>query len=438
MDVEEFRVRDLSLAEEGRRKIEWAEQHMPVLMGIRREFEGSRPLEGVRVGACLHITKETAVLVRTLKAGGAEVYLTASNPLSTQDDVAAALAVEGIGVYGFRGEDEREYYENIGRVLAHRPNITIDDGADLVSTLHKLYHGVGGREVGYAGRFVGDVGGVIEGVLGGSEETTTGVVRLRAMAREGKLLYPIIAVNDAKSKMLFDNPVGTGQSALDGIMRATNILLAGKVVVVAGFGNVGSGIAYRARGLGARVIVVEVDPVKALKAAMDGFEVMSMDEASRHGDIFITATGNINVIRREHLEAMKDGAILANAGHFDVEISKRDLESLSVSRERVRPCLERYVLRDGRRLYLLAEGRLVNLGCAEGHPSEVMDMSFSLQALTARYIVENRGRLPREVLDVPREIDEEVARRKLESMGLSLERLTEEQERYLRSWALGT
>ena len=438
MDVEEFRVRDLSLAEEGRRKIEWAEQHMPVLMGIRREFEGSRPLEGVRIGACLHITKETAVLVRTLKAGGAEVYLTASNPLSTQDDVAAALAVEGIGVYGFRGEDEREYYENIGRVLAHRPNITIDDGADLVSTLHKLYHGVGGREVGYAGRFVGDVGGVIEGVLGGSEETTTGVVRLRAMAREGKLLYPIIAVNDAKSKMLFDNPVGTGQSALDGIMRATNILLAGKVVVVAGFGNVGSGIAYRARGLGARVIVVEVDPVKALKAAMDGFEVMSMDEASRHGDIFITATGNINVIRREHLEAMKDGAILANAGHFDVEISKRDLESLSVSRERVRPCLERYVLRDGRRLYLLAEGRLVNLGCAEGHPSEVMDMSFSLQALTARYIVENRGRLPREVLDVPREIDEEVARRKLESMGLSLERLTEEQERYLRSWALGT
>ncbi len=438
MDVEEFRVRDLSLAEEGRRKIEWAEQHMPVLMGIRREFEGSRPLEGVRVGACLHITKETAVLVRTLKAGGAEVYLTASNPLSTQDDVAAALAVEGIGVYGFRGEDEREYYENIGRVLAHRPNITIDDGADLVSTLHKLYHGVGGREVGYAGRFVDDVGEVIEGVLGGSEETTTGVVRLRAMAREGKLLYPIIAVNDAKSKMLFDNPVGTGQSALDGIMRATNILLAGKVVVVAGFGNVGSGIAYRARGLGARVIVVEVDPVKALKAAMDGFEVMSMDEASRHGDIFITATGNINVIRREHLEAMKDGAILANAGHFDVEISKRDLESLSVSRERVRPCLERYVLRDGRRLYLLAEGRLVNLGCAEGHPSEVMDMSFSLQALTARYIVENRGRLPREVLDVPREIDEEVARRKLESMGLSLERLTEEQERYLRSWALGT
>ncbi len=438
MGLERYRVRDLSLAEDGWRRIEWAEQHMPVLMGVRREFERSKPLEGLRVGACLHITKETAVLVRSLRAGGAEVYLTASNPLSTQDDVAAALASEGVGVYGFRGEDEREYYENIGRVLAHKPNITIDDGADLVSTLHKLYYGVGGREAEYAGRFVGDARRVLEGVLGGSEETTTGVVRLRAMAREGKLLYPIIAVNDARSKMLFDNPVGTGQSALDGVIRATNILLAGKVVVVAGFGNVGSGIAYRARGLGARVIVVEVDPVKALKAAMDGFEVMPMSEASRRGDVFITATGNINVIRMEHLESMKDGAILANAGHFDVEINKRDLESLSVSRERVRPCLEKYVLRDGRRLYLLAEGRLVNLGCAEGHPSEVMDMSFSLQALTARYIAENRGRLPRDVLDVPREIDEEVARRKLESMGLRLEKLTEEQERYLKSWALGT
>ena len=438
MKLEDYRVRDLSLAGEGRLKIAWAEQHMPVLMGIRREFKESRPLEGVRIGACLHITKETAVLAKTLMEAGAEVYLTASNPLSTQDDVAAALVEDGVKVYGFRGEDEKEYYENIGRVLAHSPHITIDDGADLVSTLHKLHFRVGGKEVEYAGRFVEDVGQVVKGVYGGSEETTTGVMRLRAMAREGRLLYPIIAVNDAKSKNLFDNPVGTGQSALDGVIRATNILLAGKVVVVAGFGNVGSGIAYRARGMGAKVMVVEVDPIKALKAAMDGFEVKPMSEAARHGDIFITATGNINVIRREHFEAMKDGAILANAGHFDVEISKRDLEALSVAREKLRPCLEKYVLRDGRRIYLLAEGRLVNLACAEGHPSEVMDMSFSLQALAARYIAENRGRLPTAVLDVPRKIDEEVARRKLDSLGVRIEGLTEEQERYLTSWGLGT
>lgn len=436
----EHLVRDVSLAASGRRKIEWAEQQMPVLMGIRERFAREKPLKWLRVGACLHITKETAVLAETLAAGGAEVYLAASNPLSTQDDVAAALAEEGVHVYGFRGESEKEYYECIGYVVAGEPNLTMDDGADLVSTLHKLWHGVGGKEVEYVRAVAGsvDVRRLVEDVVGGSEETTTGVLRLRALAREGRLLYPIIAVNDALSKSLFDNPVGTGQSALDGVIRATNLLIAGKEVVVAGFGNVGSGIAYRARGMGARVTVVEADPIKALKAVMDGFRVEPMREAARRGDLFITATGNIDVIRREHFEVMKDGAVLANAGHFDVEISKKGLEELSVKRERISPCAERFTLKDGRRIYLLAEGRLVNLACAEGHPSEVMDMSFSLQALSAEYLVKNKGRLPKQVIRVPEEIDEMVARLKLESMGVGLEELTEEQKRYLSSWTLGT
>jgi len=433
-------VKDISLAREGRRKMEWAEQQMPVLVGIRERFTREKPLKGVRIGACLHITRETAVLVETLMEGGAEVYLTASNPLSTQDEVAAALAEEGVHVYGIRGEEEREYYECIGRVIAASPNLTMDDGADLVSTIHKLWHRIESREVEYVREVMGgtDVRELVKGVMGGSEETTTGVFRLRALAREGRLLYPIIAVNDASSKRLFDNPIGTGQSALDGIIRATNILLAGKEVVVAGFGNVGSGIAYRARGMGARVTIVEPNPIRALKAVMEGFNVESMRKAARHGDLFITATGNINVVRREHFELMKDGVILANAGHFDVEINKKDLEDLSIKKERVLPCVERFVLRDGRRIYLLGEGRLVNLACAEGHPSEVMDMSFSLQALSARYIVENAGKLPKDVLRVPKEIDELVARLKLETMGIEIEELTEEQKRYLSSWALGT
>lgn len=415
-----YKVKDVSLASAGERIIEWAEAKMPVLMEVRRRFKEEEPLEGVRIGACLHVTKETAVLARTLVAGGAEVFLCASNPLSTQDNVAAALASEGVNVYAWRGETTEEYYRNLHAVLDGEPEITMDDGADLVATLHKER-----REL-------------LSKVIGGTEETTTGVVRLKALASRGELMYPIVAVNEAKSKSLFDNPIGTGQSALDGIIRATNVLLAGKNVVVVGYGRVGSGIAERARGLGAKVTVVEADPIKALKAAMSGYLVASMDKAASYGDIFITATGNINVIRREHIEKMKDGAILANAGHFDVEISKPDLNELSIEKEKISDCVDRYTLKNGRRVYLLAEGRLVNLGCAEGHPSEVMDLSFSIQALSVRYILENKGKLPRGVLDVPPRIDAEVAELKLKSMGAETEKLTEEQERYLSSWELGT
>lgn len=415
-----YKVKDVSLASAGEKIIEWAEAKMPVLMEVRRRFEEEEPLKGVRIGACLHVTKETAVLVRTLIAGGAEVFLCASNPLSTQDNVAAALANEGVSVYAWRGETTEEYYRNLHAVLDGEPEITMDDGADLVATLHKER-----REL-------------LSKVIGGTEETTTGVVRLKALANRGELMYPIVAVNEAKSKSLFDNPIGTGQSALDGIIRATNVLLAGKNVVVVGYGRVGSGIAERARGLGAKVTVVEVDPIKALKAAMSGYLVASMDKAASYGEIFITATGNINVIRREHLEKMKDGAILANAGHFDVEISKPDLNELSIKKEKISDCVDKYTLRNGRRVYLLAEGRLVNLGCAEGHPSEVMDLSFSIQALSVKYILENKGKLPRGVLDVPPRIDAEVAELKLKSMGAETEKLTEEQEKYLSSWELGT
>jgi len=438
--MKEYWIRDRSLAERGRERIAWSETQMPVLMEIRRRFSEEKPLKGIRVGACLHITTDTGVLMRALAAGGAELYLCASNPLSTQDDVAAALVEEGVHVYGFRGQSEEEYYRCLGYVIASKPMITMDDGADLISTIHKLSYGVKARELDHLKDIVDgmDFEEIVNGILGGSEETTTGVIRLRALAREGKLLYPIIAVNDAESKRLFDNPIGTGQSALDGIIRATNTLLAGRDAVVVGFGNVGSGIARRLRGMGARVTVVEVDPIKALKAVMDGFNVEPMSRAARHGDLFITATGDINVIRREHFEVMRDGAILANAGHFNVEINLRDLEEISVRKERVSDCITRYVLRDGRRLHLLAGGRLVNLACAEGHPSEVMDMSFSLQALSARYLVENRGKLPRAVLMVPVEIDREVASLKLRAMGIEIERLTDEQRKYLSSWTLGT
>jgi len=417
--LNEYKVKDIGLADEGELLIEWAEIHMPVLRQIRQRFERERPLEGVRIGACLHVTKETAVLVKTLEAGGAEVYLCASNPLSTQDEVAAALARAGTHVYAWRGETTEEYYWCIDRVIDHRPMLTMDDGADLVSTLHSKRTEA------------------LEGVKGGSEETTTGVIRLRAMAADGALRYPIIAVNDTYTKYLFDNRYGTGQSTIDGILRATAILLAGKTFVVCGYGWCSRGIAMRAKGMGANVIVTEVNPLRALEAVMDGYRVMPLIKAAPLGDIFVTATGDINVIDRQHMELMKDGAILANAGHFNVEINLKALEELSVSKRRIRPNLEEYRLRDGRRLYLLAEGRLVNLAAAEGHPSEVMDMSFANQALVAEYLWETDGLEPK-VYDVPREIDETVARLKLRGMGIEIDELTEEQRRYLKSWREGT
>jgi adenosylhomocysteinase len=415
----EFKVKDPSLTKQGALLIEWAEGRMPVLMEIRRDFEKRKPLIGVTVGGCLHVTKETAVLVETLTAGGAKVALCGSNPLSTQDEVAAALAEEGVNVYAWRGETTEEYYWCVNRVADHGPFITLDDGADLVSTIHSKR-----REV-------------LENVKGGTEETTTGVIRLRSMAKAGALLYPIIAVNDAYTKYLFDNRYGTGQSTLDGILRVTNILLAGKNFVICGYGWCGRGLALRARGMGANVIVVEVDPIKALEAVMDGFRVMPLMEASEEGDIFVTTTGDINIIRREHMLKMKNGAVLANSGHFNVEIKMSDLEGLSFSKRSIRSNLDEYVLQDGRRIYLLAEGRLVNLAAAEGHPSEVMDMSFSNQALCVEYIVKRKKMRP-EVYQVPKEIDETVANLKLRAMGIEIDKLTEEQRRYLTTWEAGT
>ncbi|MEM1759507.1 MAG: adenosylhomocysteinase [Thermofilaceae archaeon] len=431
----DYRVKDLSLAPEGRLQIEWAEAQMPVLLEIRRRLSRTRPLEGLRVGACLHVTKETAVLAKTLVAAGAEVYLAASNPLSTQDAVAAALAEEGVHVFAWRGMSTRDYYEALGRVIAAEPDITMDDGGDLTAIIHKLHY----NEVGEDVSIVREVaGGAKPSVIGGTEETTTGVVRLRSLAKEGRLLYPIIAVNESRTKYLFDNRYGTGQSTFDGIMRATNLLVAGKTVVVAGYGWVGRGIAMRARGLGAKVVVVEVDPVKALEAYYDGFIVTDMLQASELGDVFITATGNINVIRGEHMARMKDGAVLANAGHFNVEICIPDLEKLAVSKRRIRPGLDEYRLAEGRRLYLLSEGRLVNLAAAEGHPSEVMDMSFSNQALAVVYLVRRKGELAPGVYKLPSKIDRRIALLKLKSLNVKLEKLTDEQKEYLRSWKLGT
>ncbi|MEM1507921.1 MAG: adenosylhomocysteinase [Candidatus Bathyarchaeia archaeon] len=415
----DFKVKDLSLSEKGELLIEWASRHMPVLNQIAKRFESERVLEGLKIGACLHVTKETAVLVKTLMAGGAEVALCGSNPLSTQDEVAAALADIGVKVYAWRGETAEEYYWCINRVIDHQPNITLDDGADLVTTIHSSR-----REA-------------LQDIIGGTEETTTGVMRLKAMAEKQVLRYPIIAVNNAYTKFLFDNRYGTGQSTLDGILRATNILLAGKRLVVCGYGWCGRGLALRARGMGANVIVTEVDPIRALEAVMDGFQVMPISEAASIGDIFVTVTGNINVIRMEHMLKMKDGVILANSGHFNVEISVSDLEKISVSKRTIRPNLEEYVLKNGRRVYLLAEGRLVNLAAAEGHPSEVMDMSFSNQALCVEYLAKNPKMEPK-VYDVPREIDEAVARLKLWSMGVEIDELTEEQKIYLKSWESGT
>ncbi|MEZ0394385.1 MAG: adenosylhomocysteinase [Desulfurococcaceae archaeon] len=417
-----YKVKDLGLKEEGTLKIEWAEAHMPVLSLLRRKFAGEKPLKGVRVGAVLHVTKETAVLMLALlDAGAEEVVLAGSNPLSTQDDVAAALVERGVRVYAWRGQTSDEYYWCIEQVARSGPDVAMDDGADLHAFLHERWEELGPK------------------IVGGTEETTTGVIRLRALEKGGLLRYPVVAVNDALTKHLFDNRYGTGQSTFDGILRATNVLVAGKVVVVAGYGWVGKGIAARARGLGARrVIVTEVDPVRALEAVFDGFEVMSMARAAEVGDIFVTATGNKAVIRREHMERMKDGAILANAGHFNVEVWIPDLEQLAVESRRIRDNVTEYRLRDGRRLYLLADGRLVNLVAAEGHPSEVMDMSFANQLLAVKYLHENRGKLRPSVFTLPRELDYEVARLKLESMGIEIDSLTKEQEEYLRSWKYGT
>ena len=414
-------VKDLGLAEKGRDRIDWAGREMKVLALIRERFEKERPLSGIRVAACLHVTTETANLLETLQAGGAEVAVCASNPLSTQDDVAAALCdQDGVNAYAIKGEDNETYYGHIRAVLDHHPQITMDDGADLVSVLHKER-----REQ-------------LSEVIGGTEETTTGVIRLRAMAAEGKLAYPIVAVNDARTKHLFDNRFGTGQSTIDGIIRATNLLLAGRVVVVSGYGMCGRGVSSRARGLGARVVITEVSPVAALEAAMEGFEVLPLRDAARIGDVFVTVTGDTGVIREEHLRAMKDGAVLANSGHFDVEIDKTALEELSIERRRLREYVDEYRMRDGRRINLLAEGRLVNLAAAEGHPAAVMDMSFANQALCVEWIVKQGEGLDDRVHTVPTEIDDEVARLKLQSMGIDIDQLTPEQEAYLSSWEQGT
>jgi adenosylhomocysteinase len=417
--LESFKVKDKSLAQKGFLQIEWASKHMPVLNQIKKRFSQEKPLKGVTLGACLHVTKETAVLVDAFMAGGATVALCGSNPLSTQDEVAAALAQLGVHVFAWRGQTTEEYYWCIERVIDHNPLITLDDGADLVSTIHSKRTDA------------------LPNVKGGTEETTTGVLRLKAMERSGALKYAIIAVNDAYTKYLFDNRYGTGQSTIDGILRATNILLAGKKLVVCGYGWCGRGIALRARGMGANVIVTEVDPLRALEAVMDGFHVMPLSEAAEIGEIFVTATGDINVIRKEHIGKMRDGAILANSGHFNVEISLKDLEELASSKRVIRQNLEEYKLEDGRRLYLLAEGRLVNLAAAEGHPSEVMDMSFANQALSVEHLAKAE-RLPPKVYPVPKEIDETVARLKLKAMGIVIDKLTDEQKRYLATWEMGT
>ncbi len=416
----DYHVKDLSLAESGRLRVEWAERSMPVLRMIRERFAAEKPLAGTILAACLHVTTETASLVRTLAEGGAEVYLCASNPLSTQDDVAACLVDEGYHVFSIKGEDTETYYKHINACLDPRPHITMDDGADLVSTIHSQRTDL------------------VENILGGTEETTTGVIRLKSMAAKGVLLFPVIAVNDSSTKHFFDNRYGTGQSTVDGILRATNRLMAGSWFVVAGYGWCGRGLAMRASGMGARVVVTEVDPLRALEAAMDGYYVMPIDEAAPLGDFFCTVTGDMNVIRKEHFERMKDGAIVCNSGHFNVEIEIPALEAMAVSRRMMRDFVEEFTMADGRRIILLGEGRLINLAAAEGHPSSVMDMSFANQALASEFLVKQGKGLGRDVHRLPQKVDNEIARLKLGAMGIHIDILTPEQEKYLASWEMGT
>jgi adenosylhomocysteinase len=416
-----FDVKNLELADLGKRRIEWANQSMPVLQSIRKEFIKSQPLKGIRVSACLHVTTETANLAVTLRDGGADVVLCASNPLSTQDDVAASLVRDyNISVHAIKGEDNETYYKHILSALDHKPHMTMDDGADLVSiALTKRQD-------------------VLDGIIAGTEETTTGVIRLRAMAKDGQLRYPIIAVNDALTKHMFDNRYGTGQSTMDGVIRSTNSLIAGSKFVVAGYGWCGRGLASRARGMGADVIVTEIDPTKAIEAVMDGYRVMSMAEAAKIGDFFVTVTGNKNVLAREHFELMKSGAVIANSGHFNVEIDIPALEKMSSSKREARDFVDEYAMKDGRKIYLLGEGRLINLAAAEGHPASVMDMSFANQALAAEYLAKNHKSLEKKVYPVPEDLDKRVARLKLDAMGVKIDKLTPEQEEYLASWSEGT
>ncbi len=417
----DFHVKDIRLSSKGNKRIEWAEKDMPVLLRIRDSFSRKKPLKGVSVAACLHVTTETAALAITLKAGGADVYVCASNPLSTQDDVAASLVKNHrIPVFAIKGEDNRTYYKHINSVLDKRPNITMDDGADLVSTIHTKRKSLA------------------PGIIGSTEETTTGVIRLESLADQKLLLFPVIAVNNAATKHFFDNRYGTGQSTIDGIVRATNRLLAGSNFVVCGYGWCGKGVTMRARGMGANVIVTEIDPLRALEAVMDGFRVMPIAEAAKVGDFFCTVTGDINVIRKEHFRTMKDGAIISNSGHFNVEIALEDLKRIAKSRRQIRDFVEEYRLKSGRRIYVLAQGRLVNLAAAEGHPASVMDMSFANQALAAGYLVKNGSRLGKKVYPVPEAIDKDIARLKLATMGIKIDTLTEEQKKYLASWEMGT
>ncbi len=419
--TQRYDVKDLALAEEGKRRIEWADRQMPVLAAIRERFEREQPLAGHRISACLHVTTETANLMRTLQAGGADVVLCASNPLSTQDDVAAALVAEyDVSVFAIKAEDNDTYYAHIEAAVDHKPHFTMDDGADVIGVLHSARR----EQLGE--------------IIAGTEETTTGVIRLKALEAEGKLGFPIIAVNEAQTKHMFDNRYGTGQSTIDGIIRATNVLLGGKRFVISGYGWVGKGVAMRAKGMGSHVIITEVDPLKALEAIMDGFEVMPMEQAAKVGDIFCTATGDKSVIRREHMEQMKDGAILSNTGHFNVEIDIPALRALASETREARQFVEEFTLSDGRRLYLLGEGRLINLAAAEGHPAIVMDMSFANQALSAEYAIQHAAELERKVYPVPAEIDAEIAKLKLATMGVEVDILTDEQERYLASWDEGT
>lgn len=417
----EFDVKDKGLADKGKLRIEWAAQSMPVLRSIRDRFATEKPLKDIRIAACLHVTTETAALAQTLQAGGAQVRLCASNPLSTQDDVAASLVVHNqISVFSIKGEDKDTYYKHIHAALANKPQMTMDDGADLVSTIHS------------------DRTELLSEIVGGTEETTTGVIRLKSMAANGVLQYPIIAVNDANTKHLFDNRYGTGQSTVDGIIRATNRLLAGSNFVVSGYGWCGRGVSMRASGMGAKVIITEVDPLRALEAVMDGYQVMPMDEAARIGNFFCTLTGDIRVLRKEHFEVMKSGAIISNSGHFNVELDLDALSEMAAARRQIREFVEEYELSDGRRIYVLGEGRLVNLAAAEGHPSSVMDMSFANQALCAEYMVKNSKSLEKQVYGVPAEIDKDIARLKLAAMGIHIDTLTAEQDKYLNSWEMGT